>query len=639
MRYLLIIPFLLCTNLCNAQKAGNIWYFGTNAGINFNTTPPSALTNGALTTNEGCASIADPTTGNLLFYTDGIKVWDKNHNQMPGSIATPLLGDPSSTQSGVIVPKPGNPSIYYIFTTPAQAGLNGIGVITAMCYTTVDLTLNSGNGDIVNPNVAIIDSSTEKIAVIGNCAGSEYWVVGHRWNCDSFYAFKINATGVGSPIKTKVGLVHADAGSMFGNETIGYMKFSPDGSKLGLTTYTNLNTIEILDFDFATGLLSNPITEAYGFDALNGGDGPYGCSFSPDNSRFYVGYFSSTLSKIFQYNMNAGSPAAILASKTMVAASTSFIGALQNGPDGKMYIANFSSNSLDVINFPNLLGTACNYATGGISLGSGTCTFGLPGIVENFLSPSLPLFIAPTKKIICLGDTTIGIETKGLNYIITPIGSYAISADSLKAYFYPTQTTTYTVINIGACSTNDTSTFTITIDPDPVAAFGFNPSSPTLANASIALINNSLNAKTYSWIYNNAQVATSKDYTHAVNGLNKICYTLAVANATGCKDTITNCVNVEDTIVSTIFVPNAFTPNGDGFNDGFFITATNIKLKTFVIFNRLGEMVFETNILTEGWDGKYKGKLCDISTYYYLVQYTDVKNKQRSLQGDLILIR
>ena len=81
------------------------WYFGVNAGLNFSSGAPVLDLNGQLATNEGCGSISD-ANGDLLFYTDGITVWDKNHNQMPNGFG--LLGDPSSTQSGIIIPLPGS---------------------------------------------------------------------------------------------------------------------------------------------------------------------------------------------------------------------------------------------------------------------------------------------------------------------------------------------------------------------------------------------------------------------------------------------------------------------------------------------------------------------------------------------------
>ena len=101
-----------------SQKQANIWYFGQNAGIDFNFSPPRALGDGELDTDEGCSTFSD-ANGNLLFYSDGTIVFDKNHDIMTytdGSLADNLLGDPSATQSGMIIPKPLSNDIYYLFT-------------------------------------------------------------------------------------------------------------------------------------------------------------------------------------------------------------------------------------------------------------------------------------------------------------------------------------------------------------------------------------------------------------------------------------------------------------------------------------------------------------------------------------------
>lgn len=112
--------FLFFTyTLTTAQKENNIWYFGNESGINFNTTPPTVLTDGKMNAYEGCASVCDDT-GKLLFYTDGSYVWNKNHLLMPNG--KQLDGGNSSSQSVIIVKKPGSSFIYYIFTT-AQSTL------------------------------------------------------------------------------------------------------------------------------------------------------------------------------------------------------------------------------------------------------------------------------------------------------------------------------------------------------------------------------------------------------------------------------------------------------------------------------------------------------------------------------------
>jgi len=100
--------FLLSIITVFSQNEGNIWYFGTNAGLDFNSGSPIMLADGMLNTFEGCATISD-SDGDLLFYTDGMVVYNKNHVIMPNGSG--LLGNSSSTQSGIIVKKPASNTI------------------------------------------------------------------------------------------------------------------------------------------------------------------------------------------------------------------------------------------------------------------------------------------------------------------------------------------------------------------------------------------------------------------------------------------------------------------------------------------------------------------------------------------------
>ncbi|WP_118950313.1 gliding motility-associated C-terminal domain-containing protein [Taibaiella helva] len=622
-----------------AQKQGNIWYFGQGAGLDFNASPPAPLS-GALNTNEGCASIADPATGQLLLYTDGITVWDRTHTPMPGSVSTPLNGDPSSTQSGVIVPLPGNSSIYYIVTTPAQVGGASPAAGAAMCYSVVDLSLNGGNGDLVSVNNVLIDSSTEKIAVTSNCDKTAYWVVGHRWSCDSFYAFKLTAAGFAPPVKSKVGSAPGTPFSSSTSEAIGYMKFSANGAKLGMVTYVTRNTMELFDFNAATGVVSNPITDL--FTTIDSPfDGPYGCSFSPDNSKFYVSVNAYPQSKVFQYDLTAGSAAAIIASRTLIGSSSMGLWALQNGPDGKMYVAVTPSIAgLDVIQNPNAAGLACGYTANAAALMPGTfSTLGLPCMVESFLSPVVnPAFYLPTDSVVCLGDTLDAPQTEHPNFSISPMGSVIINADSSLIRFAPRLTTTYTIIKRNSCGYNDTIPFTVHV-VHPVADFFFDPAAPTLDDRQIQLVNNSKDATAFTW-YDTTYtwLSNATDYIYPISRDGEVCFRLEAKDSWGCADTVTKCVEIRD-MSYLLFVPNSFTPNGDGRNDIFKISGVNIQLENLAVFNRYGERIFYTNDIDKGWDGTYKGAESDIGSYFYLVRYKNPWGARLEKKGDVTLVR
>lgn len=107
-----IITFLFFT-ICTQAQEYNIWYFGGNAGLDFNGGAPVALTDGELYSSEGSASIAN-TDGELMFYTNGERVWNKNHEIMLNG--HDLTGHRSSVQSSLIVPKTSEPKyIFYIY--------------------------------------------------------------------------------------------------------------------------------------------------------------------------------------------------------------------------------------------------------------------------------------------------------------------------------------------------------------------------------------------------------------------------------------------------------------------------------------------------------------------------------------------
>ncbi len=93
-------------------------------------------------------------------------------------------------------------------------------------------------------------------------------------------------------------------------------------------------------------------------------------------------------------------------------------------------------------------------------------------------------------------------------------------------------------------------------------------------------------------------------------------------------------------IMQDVFVPNAFSPNGDGLNDIFHVTARQlINVEEFIIMNRWGNEVFSTNDINQGWNGKYKGKDQDAGVYYYMMRISYPNGKAEFLKGDVTLIR
>ncbi len=342
------------------QNETTNWYFGDNAGVSFVNGLPVATMAGKLRSGEGCASISDKF-GNLLFYTDGLFVWNKKHQLMPNGEG--LHGHSSSTQSAYIVPKPANPSIYYIFTLDCEAGNNGV------CYSVVNMNLDHGNGDITDKNVLIRNKCTERIAVYKHDNKNDIWVVIHDFNSSAFVAFLLSKNGLSAnPVITNVGLRHEI--SKYNN--MGYMKFSLDGKRLAVAV-NGMDCIQLFDFDSKTGILSNPVT----IQCLKNSK-PYGVEFSPNGNILYIGLVNG--GKIYQANLRLKDGAAISKSMCLIGQTKTgqSIGALQLAIDQKIYVSENLSNYLAAIEQPDSLGLLCNYNSKEVFLKGKMCTLGLP---------------------------------------------------------------------------------------------------------------------------------------------------------------------------------------------------------------------------------------------------------------------
>jgi Secretion system C-terminal sorting domain len=321
-----------------------------------------------MTTSEGTSSVST-AAGNLLFYTNGVDVYDNTNTIM--SNGTGLMGDISTTQC-LIVPSPSSVTQYYIFTCAPDGGANGFR------YSIVDMTLNGGLGDVTaTKNVLLTDSTTEKIAAIKDDAGTGYWIVMHKWGNNMFFAYHLTSTGLSAPIASIIGTVHNTSAIQ---NTYGQMKFNMCGDKLAVAIgYQDI--VEVFDFDQITGNISNPLT-------INMGANVYGVEFSKSSELLYVSCYDVSC-KLAQFNISLATTPLILASKTPLSA-TDDLYALQYAPDGKIYVArSFGTSYLGVINSPDTPGSACNYSDTGLDLDptfSGVNgALGLPSFSQDFL--------------------------------------------------------------------------------------------------------------------------------------------------------------------------------------------------------------------------------------------------------------
>jgi gliding motility-associated-like protein len=362
---LILITFI--SSMGFSQGEANHWYFGNNTGIDFDSGNPTTVQTGQLNTIEGCTSISS-AAGALLFYTNGHTVWNKNHQVMANG--TGLYGDLSSSQAAVVVKKPESNSIYYIITTNPFDDSGGLR------YSEVDMSQGNGMGTVTNKNVLLYQNTTEKIAIVNSANGEDVWAVTHVYGSDEFRAFLITENGISaSSVSSNTGLVvssdddHANA--------IGYMKISPDGKKLAIC-HTYLTKAELFDFDPSTGIVSNPVVIS------NEGLHVYGAEFATNSDVLYISSVDEM--KLFQYDLTSDD---IQGSRIMLGQLPATLGALQLGPNGKIYVAMAETNQLSVIANPDTVGN-CNLQINSIYL-DGMCMLGLPSFNASFFDDTIKI--------------------------------------------------------------------------------------------------------------------------------------------------------------------------------------------------------------------------------------------------------
>ncbi len=357
-----------------SQGEANIWYFGENAGLDFNSGSPVALSNSQMFAPEGSSVISD-ANGELLFYTNGNTVWNRIHDTLSNGAG--LQGGLSSTQSSLIIPKPGSTSIFYIFTTSQtqQAGNWNF------CYSEVDMTLDGGLGGITaNKNILLYTPIGEKITAVKHANNNDIWVITHAKFTNAYLTYSITSAGVNAnPIIFNGGTIDTGSGDGFPSPNWGYLKVSPDGNTLA-SAFMVMNKVDILNFNKASGQISL----RYTIDQI----APYGVEFSPNNNLLYVSsLYSPTIN---QYNLSLATPSAILSNVFLFPnPNPTSPSALQLGPDERIYVSACQSTQIDCIQNPNSVGLACNYARNYFSLDGRKCWLGLPNIAHFFLVPSV----------------------------------------------------------------------------------------------------------------------------------------------------------------------------------------------------------------------------------------------------------
>lgn len=387
-----------------AQKESSLWYFGEGAGLKFHNSneKPEVLTDGAINAPEGCCTISD-FEGNLLFYSNGENVWNKNHSIMKNGSG--LSGNIYSTQSVLILPKPADPILYYVFT------INSENEQVGLQYSIVDLSLDNGLGEVIQKNIPVFAPVAEKINAVRHKNGKDFWIITHELYSNRFLSFLLTREGLNSnPVISSAGLIYTGDKSI----SMGCLKVSPDGKKIACAVFSKF-TFELFEFNNETGKIYNPKSIPTN-ESLNA----YGCEFSPDGKKLYTTSFDSFV-RLYQYDISSDDVNTIINSAKLLADidAVNVLGSLQLAPDGKIYVAINKSPYIGCIQKPDEEGLKCNFDMYYISLGGKICRLGLPNIIYDYYNPEIPkITVSLPDTSAFVGDLiTIPLKLKLLNKV------------------------------------------------------------------------------------------------------------------------------------------------------------------------------------------------------------------------------
>ena len=672
--------FILITILSGeAYSQNSTWIFGWGASVNFENGEPNTGPEGPIFTAEGCATMSD-SNGQLLFSTDGIRIYDRNGDVMEGG--TGLQGDESSTQNALIAPRPldSESRYYHVFTVSAQDNLNGTG---GLYHSIVDMEANGGLGEMITTPELLVGNVGEKLHATMHADGNQMWIVTHRGNTNDFYAFLLGCEGVDSenPVISSTGDMVEFYNDYLG--AIGSLKLSHSGERIAMTNLIEIEPGIPGSTKLQTGRFNNETGEVEIQEILEE-EGEliqgYGVEFSPNSQYVYWSTFGMSIRRIVRFDLTS---ADIPSSRHEVvnAANGQSYAQLQLGPDNKIYVARSNGAAfLSRIENPDEPNTGDLVFTDNAVVLNGISTLGLPNdwnyqLNEISSHEEFEIFLCEgSSKTLSASDflnATYAWDTGQNSREIT------VQDESLYTVMisHPcfTRTENYTVSKIDApdyqifgdlefCEGSDTEIEIISEaeilwwDGNPNSGRNFSTGGSynfvheyegcTFANhveltekplpkilfdsevyskcsdQRIVLRPDIKNADSRIW----STGQTNESTTVSAPGK----YSITVENLCG---EISKIVEVEnEDCECDLYVPNAFSPNGDGTNDIFKpVCECQILDYELSIYNRWGELVFHSTDASEGWIGNGSTALYFIPSelYTYKLKGTPVKNGKR----------
>ncbi len=616
---------LFCTlpsGYAQLSKHGLIWHFGYRAGLDFTSGTPVKILNSAMDSYEGCASYCD-ANGKLLFYSNvggfvdnpanGPRsgyIWNRN-NAVMYDMGQTEGGGYSAAQGVVVVPKPSSPGRYYQFMVDhnASVAVPPLGVHRGLSYYEVDMSLNGGLGDVVGASVPVFQPAVECLSAVPKTNSQDFWIITVNYDSQDFVVVPVTASGVGQAQMRP-------RNNQSGEANVSVIKVSPDGRFLCAGR-------ELYAFNAADATLQFLRT----LDIST-----YSFSFSP-NSQYLYGFDSdNAVVDMVQYDLLAANVPKLVVSATPI---FTFGGLMQLGPDGNIYLIEQLEEdlleldapmSLSLIRCPNSTTPQFERATMKFPTdpANGSVYTSLPNFADYIFASGLATQDTVVRDI-CLNTISLQAPQPGLHY--------QWSTGDTTAQINVSAPGTYSVAVEDECGAAMTTVFQVR--PGGVEV---NITANAISDSCHAfpLTLQAVSSQTGTFQWSNGSTADSlviNNYgTYIVNFL----------TACGPATDTFRLLKPQQDCCRPLF-PNAFTPNGDNINDRFspIFDQCDIEFADFFIYDRWGELVFQSYNPAEQWDGlTLNGTLSQPDVYTYTLLYKRRDQSQEQFEkGQVTLLR
>ncbi|MDO1451360.1 gliding motility-associated C-terminal domain-containing protein [Rhodocytophaga aerolata] len=670
-----------------AQKEGNIWYLGKlGYGLDFNSTPAGILKDGALQNgvNGQPFTMADPC-GNLLFYSDGHRVFNRQHRVMLNGDS---LAGGYSFQTVVAVPHPSDDSLYYLFTQNIRP--LSIPPYSALYYSIIDMRLDKGLGGVARKNTFLYQTNGQSLTAIRHANGQDYWIATVEAETNRFVAYLVNKTGLQtSPVVSQIPYTFIYTR---------ILRASPNGKFIATNTFTGLPgspECTLFDFNDASGRITNtrllPIKDDYG----------WAMEFSPDSRKLYwIMPASLQKNQIAQFQISGESGEDIAATRYNIALSQGKNHTdLRLAPDGKIYTI-AGETLMDAIENPNALGNGLMYRQGiypistylflpnniaGYNQGkqqdftaSPVCdgeqvqfevklnykakewlwNFGDPASGENdtsTLANPLHRFSAPgtyqvkliirdrcgeldtlQKPVVIYPKPVVNLPEEAIEKCFTdvpltfsveflPYTSYRWNTGDTTRSIQVNQTGWYKVEAYNPCGNSRDSVY-LQVIPEVKA---YLPDDTIVCEGNFTVLDALNPGAAYLWNTGETtqQIQVDKPGKYYVEIHNRCSVSVDTANLVFIKEEI------------GAFIPNVFTPNSDGVNDTFSMHVLNTPAYSLTICNRWGKPVFYSSNPFDAWDGRADGGQVIAGVYFWFVTATDCRGNPVTYRGTVSLLQ